>query len=297
MKLLKKRWFAILVAVVMIVAALAISFGRTHSTADYQPESASTAQRWGEEHKGSYEKFLSDGAGLFSDGALEDMAAANGALDYRFGAILGVATVNTVSGDMETAAYSAFDQLGLGENDFLLLLDAQAEDWYLVYGSEVSYYVDNELEIVFRGAMDEVFTRPDRQMATLFDDLQDWCAKSLPLAKEEGSHTSVLSTIGSILFIFIVLAVLVVAAIAASAMRFGRRVFFGFRPWGFGGFWRGPGYWHRPPPPPGSHRDPPHRPGGFGGGRGGFGGGSRGGFGGFSRGGGSRGGGFGGSSR
>ena len=37
MKLLKKRWFAILVAVVMIVAALAISFSRTHSTTDYQP--------------------------------------------------------------------------------------------------------------------------------------------------------------------------------------------------------------------------------------------------------------------
>ena len=92
------------------------------------------------------------------------------------------------------------------------------------------------------------------------------------------------------------LVVLVVAAVAASAMRFGRRVFFGFRPWGFGGFWRGPGYWHCPPPPPGSHRDPHHRPGGFGG-RGGFGGGSRGGFGGSSRGGGSHGGGFGGSSR
>ena len=30
MKLLKKRWFAILVAVVMIVAALAIKIGRAH---------------------------------------------------------------------------------------------------------------------------------------------------------------------------------------------------------------------------------------------------------------------------
>ena len=296
MKLLKKRWFAILVAVVMIVAALTISQSRTHSTTDYQPESASAAWRWGEEHAGAYEKFLSDGAGLFSSGALEDMAAENGALDYRFGTILGVATVNSVSGDMGTVAYNVSDQLGLGESDFLLLLDAQAEDWYLVYGTEVSPYVDNELEIIFRGAMDQMFTQPDRQMKALFADLQDWCAKNLPLAQEEGRHTSVLSTIGEILFILIVLVVLVVAAVAASAMRFGRRVFFGFRPWGFGGFWRGPGYWHRPPPPPGSHRDPPHRPGGFGG-RGGFGGGSRGGFGGSSRGGGSHGGGFGGSSR
>ena len=125
MKLLKKRWFAILVAVVMIVAALAISFSRTHSTTDYQPESASAARRWGEEHAGAYEKFLSDGAGFFSSGALEDMAAENGALDYRFGTILGVATVNAVSGDMGTVAYNVSDQLGLGESDFLLLLDAQ----------------------------------------------------------------------------------------------------------------------------------------------------------------------------
>ena len=242
MKLLKKRWFAILVAVVMIVAALAISFSRTHSTTDYQPESASAARRWGEEHAGAYEKFLSDGAGLFSSGALEDMAAENGALDYRFGTILGVATVNSVSGDMGTVAYNVSDQLGLGESDFLLLLDVQAEDWYLVYGTEVSPYVDNELEIIFRGAMDQMFTQPDRQMKALFADLQDWCAKNLPLAQEEGRHTSVLSTIGEILFILIVLVVLVVAAVAASAMRFGRRVFFGFRPWGFGGFWRGPGY-------------------------------------------------------
>ena len=75
MKLLKKTLVCHLVAVVMIVAALAISQSRTHSTTDYQPESASAARRWGEEHSGAYEKFLSDGAGLFSSGALEDMAA------------------------------------------------------------------------------------------------------------------------------------------------------------------------------------------------------------------------------
>ena len=205
-----------------------------------------------------------------------------------------MATVNSVSGDMGTVAYNVSDQLGLGESDFLLLLDAQAEDWYLVYGTEVSPYVDNELEIIFRGAMDQMFTQPDRQIKTLFADLQDWCAKNLPLAQEEGRHTSVLSTIGEILFILIVLVVLVV----------GSRCGVGHALWPPGvlrlpplGLWRASGAVPgtgtvRLPPAPGSHRDPPHRPGGFGG-RGGFGGGSRGGFGGSSRGGGSHGGGFG----
>lgn len=301
MKLLKQRWFAVVVAVLLVAAAVGLSQFRLRGSGDYAPESVTAAQQWGKENAAAYERFAEDGAGLFSASTLETIAAQNASLDYRFGTILGLYTLRGVSGDMEEAAYDAKDALGLGDGDFLLLLDSGAQDWYLVYGGDLSYYVDNELEILFRGAMSDLFRDPDRAVIDLYDDLTDWCADNLPLAQQEGSHTSLLSTIGKVLLVLMLLAALVIAFVAATAVRFGRRVVGGWRPrfffFGPGPFWRSP--WRGPgpfgPPPPGSHHGPGPRPGG--GRPGGFGGSSRGGGFGGSRGGSSRGGGFGGSRR
>lgn len=299
MKLFRKRWFAVIVAVLLIAAAIGISRARLDGGGDYTPESASAAQRWGEEHADSYIGFVNDAVGLFSAQTLETIAADNGALDYRFGTIMGLATTSGAA-DIEAAAYDAGEDLGLGDGDFLLLLDTGARDWYLIYGSDLSHYVDNELELVFRGEMRDIFTSPDRSLVTLYDELSDWCRDNLPLAESEsGSRGSLLSTIGGVLFFFVLLVVLVIAALASSALRFGRRVVWGWRPrffFGPGPFWRGP----MGGPPPGPHHGPGPGPGSFhGGGRpGGFGGSSRGGGFGGSRGGSSgRGGGFGGSRR
>ena len=124
MKLFQKRWFAVVVAVLLIAAAIGISRARLGG-GDYTPESASTAQKWGEEHADAYTGFVDDSARLFSAQTLEAIAAENGALDYRYGTILGLATVGSTA-DIEEAAYDASADLGLGEGDFLLLLDAGA---------------------------------------------------------------------------------------------------------------------------------------------------------------------------
>lgn len=303
MKLLKQRWFAVVVAVLLVAAAVGVSQYRLRGGGEYAPESASAAQQWGRENADAYERFADDDAGLFSDATLETIAEQNAALDYRYGTILGLYTTAGVSGDMEEAAYDAKDALGLGDGDFLLLLDSGAQDWYLVFGGDLSYYVDNELEILFRGAMGDLFRSPDREIVNLYTQLEDWCQDNLPLAQQEGSYTSVFSSIARVLLVLAVLAALVIAFVAASAVRVGRRVVGGWRPrfffFGPGPFWRSP--WRGPGPfgpPPGPHHGPGPRPGpgprSSGGRPGGFGGSSRGGFGG-SRGGSSRGGGFGGS--
>lgn len=304
MKLFQKRWFAVVVAVLLIAAAIGISRARLGG-GDYVPENTAAAQKWGEEHADSYTGFVDDSAGLFSAQTLETIAASNGALDYRYGTILGIATARNVPGDLENAAYDASADLGLGDSDLLLLLDAGAEDWYLVYGGDLAPYVDNELEIVFRGAMSDFYDHPDQAIRSLCSSLTNWAEDNLPLAEGgSGPQRSLLSTIGGVLFFIVLLVILIVAAIAASALRFGRRVVWGWRPrffFGPGPFWRGP----MGGPPPGPHHRPGPGPNSFhGGGRpGGFGGSSRGGgFGGSrggssSRGGGSRGGGFGGSRR
>ena len=56
MKLFQKRWFAVVVAVLLIAAAIGISRARLGG-GDYTPESASTAQKWGEEHADAYTGF------------------------------------------------------------------------------------------------------------------------------------------------------------------------------------------------------------------------------------------------
>lgn len=295
MNFLRKPWVAVLLTVVMVVAAIGIGQSKGNS-GKYQPDNYAAAQKWGQENYSAYLSFLDDGANLFSGRTEKELAAINGALNYTYGSIVGLATVKDLSGaDIVDLTYETAGNLGLGERDFMLLLCEKDEEWYFAPGQDAERYVDNELELIFRSEMARVYEDPDKAILALFQSLGNWYEDQMPqVGKSAGK---VVQTMGGIGFFVLLIVILVIGAVLSSALRAGRRMIYGRPRWFFPLVIRSNHHHHGGYHHPGS--DPfrsNHRSGGFGGNRGGFGSG-RGGFGGNSRGGGfgggSRGGGFG----
>ena len=293
MEFLRKRWVAVLLCLAMVAAAIGVNAYRNRTT-DYTPENRSAAVSWGKEHSGSYTQFVDDEADVLNDSSIREISAYNAQLDYRHGSICALATVDGTGGKtLEDLYYDLSDDLQLGDQDALLVLDMEGEDWYFVYGADFSDYVDNELQVLLRGSMTEAVQSPNSMLPRLYGELADWYDEQVPVSDQQPAGESRGSSVFSMLMVLLVVLVLVVAL--TSIFIRPRRRGFGWGPVIFMGSHR-----HRPSyPPPG----PGPRPGGSpsyhpgnsrprGGSSGGFGGSSRGS--GFSRGGG---GGFGGGSR
>ena len=316
MNVFKKRGVALTVLILAVIAAILIGQLTKPSVDEtYKPESDATAQSWAKAHADSYTAYVQDGAGLFSSQTLQTLAQDNAALDYRYGGILGVVTVKSL-GDATIKAYS--DQIcygtdTYGNGDLVLLVNEETGEWYVSPGDDISYYLNDELEILFTQNLgDSFWADPDGRIVTLFTQVSGWYAKNVPVSGQEAESKSSSGTGGIIvlilaLFIIFVIVSFVLSLIAGVRRLVGGYGFFGpfWGPWWGGCYHRHPrwfGGFHGAPPPPPHHGPggpggpggprPPRSNGGsgFGGGgnRGGgsFGGGSRGGFGG----GGSRGG-------
>ena len=311
MNVFKKRGVALTVLILAVIAAVIIGQLTKPSVDEtYKPESDATAQSWAKAHADSYTAYVQDGAGLFSSQTLQTLAQDNAALDYRYGGILGVVTVKSL-GDTTIKAYS--DQIcygtdTYGNGDLVLLVNEETGEWYVSPGDDISYYLNDELEILFTQNLgDSFWADPDGRIVTLFTQVSGWYAKNVPVSGQEAESKSSSGAGGIIvlilaLFIIFVIVSFVLSLIAGVRRLVGGYGFFGpfWGPWWGGWYHRHPrwfgGFYGAPPPPP--HHGPggPGGPGGprpprsnggngFGGG-GSFGGGSRGGFGG----GGSRGG-------
>ena len=289
MKFFQKRWVAITLCVLMIVASLAISRARTSK--EYQPDSTSSAEAWGQDNYGSFTRYIRDDAGLLSEKTIRSLSEHNAALDYAYDSICGVAIVDLgiASGKMEDEAFDLGYEMGLGETDFFLLLDTKSRDWYFAYGTDAGQYVDHSLEVLLTGTMDEVFDKPEQTLTKLFDELGDWYGKHMPVSGSKDGGSTIRTLGGTVLFVFL-LVILIVISVISALIRTGRRM-----------MWRASGWMpflflnqHHHHGPSGPNPNPGPRP-RSGGRAGGFGGSSRGNFrGGGGFGGGSRGGGFGG---
>ena len=289
MKFFQKRWVAITLCVLMIAASLAISRARTSK--EYQPDSTSSAEAWGQDNYGSFTRYIRDDAGLLSEKTIRSLSEHNAALDYAYDSICGVAIVDLgiASGKMADEAFDLGYEMGLDESDFFLLLDTKSRDWYFAYGTDAGQYIDHSLEVLLTGAMDEVFDKPEQTLTKLFDELGDWYGKHMPVSGSKDGSSTIRTLSGTVLFVFL-LVILIVISVISALIRAGRRM-----------MWRASGWMpflflnqHHHHGPSGPNPNPGPRP-RSGGRAGGFGGSSRGNFrGGGGFGGGSRGGGFGG---
>jgi len=157
---------SVAVTITLVVIAIAIVIGAMTGSRGASPEPVSTAsgasessaKSWAKKNYEQYEAFLADDAGLFDSGEVKDFAKYDAQLDYTYGSILGVQTVSSLNGaSMQDAAISYSEKLQLGDSDMLLLIDNDTEQWYLAYGNDMADYVNNDLSILFRDELGDLF--------------------------------------------------------------------------------------------------------------------------------------------
>ena len=312
MKVLKNRGFA--VAVMILAIVLSSLYGLSKRPVVEIPEGGRKLDET--LSTGAMSLYIRDDAGILSNSTEQTLALYNANWDQWEGCILAVVTVNTVSGDIEDAAYDWALKLGLGEDDAILLMAPGDQNAALIASGRFYDAMGNPVQYINQYLYDDFMAGEyDEGVLSLFGQVH-------LLFGEQGMAASgtyaIAAGVFSFLPVVVLLVILLVFFSCLDSVRHAtwRRRYGGmavppvvFRPilW-----WHRPGgTWYRrrmaPPPPPPGRRGPPPGGGGFGGfgsgprpprsGGGSFG--SRGGgFGGHSGGGsfGSRGGGFGGRS-
>lgn len=291
MEFFQKKWVSIVLCVVMVVAAIGITQNKRHQN-EYHPESEAIAENWGEENYTGYTQYISD-SGFLSDGTIQEISKYNASFDYSYGSICGVAVVDHLSEQtISQEAIAQSEALQLGDCDCLLVMYPDAEDWYFAYGDTFSYYVDQELEILIKGSMNEAAANPEEILPELFEELSDWYEDHYPVSQDSDDGVKYASSLEHGSFLIVLLVLIVMIIVFSSLARAGRRFIWGWGPTIFVGrrhrpFRTGPYFHHNPGP--GTRNTGPRpsgrsggfgrssRGGGFGDRGGGFGGGSRGG--------------------
>ena len=327
MKFFQKRGVAIAVLILAILASGAWGLHKapvvsTPEGGEKLDPSLSTA---------AFTQYVRDEADILSDKTEEAVGLYNANWDKMFGSIMAVVTTDSES-DMENAAYDCAMEMQLGENDAVLLIAKQQQDYYLLASGDFYNLLSSLSQSFVASCMADDVQKGDYDAA-----VRSLCAAlHVELSQQYQQSEAALDEAASRVMFIMILIIFFILWIALDGMRYRRYrrrymmpgmgiptvvyrpIFWGRRPP------RGP----RPPrsggprPPQGGGNSggnrrppqPPRRPSSSGGSFGGFGSTGRGGgfgsggsFGGFgsSRGGGfgggsfggSRGGGFGGGSR
>ncbi|WP_195608343.1 TPM domain-containing protein [Intestinimonas butyriciproducens] len=331
MKFFQKRSVAVVLTLLIILASIGLGQVRRPVQSSPAPEPADPSALDTSLNTSGYTDWLWDEAGVLSDATEETLCLYNANWDARYGMIMAVAAVSDTDGmAIDTYTYQLGNDIGLGSQDLLLVMDVGGQDAFLIPGDSVTSALSDSVITQYMDQYYDAFMARDYDTFALgvFSSFQTFFASHLNAAQStpapgyaEGYARDVSWVVQ--IFFLILLILIVFSIIDSTRYTAYRRRYYGmgvppvvFRPLLF---WHGPGYgwyrrrWRQPPPPPGRGPRPPRGPGGGptpprGGGfssgpkGGGFSSGSRGGgFGSGSRGGGfssgSRGGGFSGGSR
>lgn len=333
---MKKQIVAAAAAAVMIAAAVGI--GQLRKPGGPAQTLVSAGALDNSLDTSYYEQFVYDRAELLSIQAEQAIALYNANWDQRYESVVAVSTVHSLGGaDLEAAAQAAGLDMGLGEGDAVILIEADSGSYCLSPGNDFA-------SILTSKAVDDLDSRIlsgdswEFGLRSFYEGMDQLYQQNFGLGnlEQQGVKPFRDPISASVVILIGVLILLLAAATAIDSARCRRyrRMYFGaphpplFRPLLF---WHGPGFgwyqrrWNPPPPrPPRPPAPPSGRTGGgaFGGGngfggagnrgprgggtfggrpsgpsRGSFGGTRSGGSFGGSRGGGSRGGSFGGSRR
>ena len=306
MKFFQKRGVAIVVLILAIVASSA--WGLHKAPAVSTPEggekldpSLSTA---------AFTQYVRDEADILSDKTEEAVGLYNANWDKMFGSIMAVVTTESAN-DIENAAYDYAIEMQLAENDAILVIAKQQQDYYLLASGDFYDLLSGLSQSFVASCMADGVQKGDYDAA-----VRSLCAAlHVELSQQYQQSEAALDEAANGVMFIMILIIFFVLWIMLDGMRYRRyRRRYMMPGMGVPTVMYHPIFWGRRPPR--GPRQQPRRPsggsgnsfGGFGssGRGGGFGSGNFGGFGGSSRGGGfggggsfggfggSRGGGFGG---
>ena len=321
MKFFQKRGVAIAVLILAIVASSA--WGLHKAPAVSTPEGGEKLDP--SLSAAAFTQYVRDDAGVLSDKTEEAIGLYNANWDKMFGSIMAVVTTESAN-DIENAAYDYAIEMQLAENDAILVIAKQQQDYYLLASGNFYDLLSGLSQSFVASCMADNVQKGDYDAA-----VRSLCAAlHVELSQQYQQSEAALDEAANGVMFIMILVIFFVLWIMLDGMRYRRyRRRYMMPGMGVPTVMYHPIFWGRRPPrgprppqggprPPrsgsssGGNRRPPQQPrrpsgssgssfGGFGSsGRGGsFGSGNFGGFGGSSRGGGfggggSRGGGFGG---
>jgi uncharacterized membrane protein YgcG len=173
---LKKQSVAWVVALVMIVAAIGIGQVRKPSGAatdsgpgpapavSASPSSAPDVTQAVPDTS----SYVYDDAGVLSDSTVKTLAQRNQELRNKYNVVIAVVTTNYGRSDLGSYAIQYADNIGLGENDFIVVLDISGDNYWLVQGSAlVDRFTDDDCSTYAYSYMEQDFARGDYDSAVL----------------------------------------------------------------------------------------------------------------------------------
>ena len=163
MKFFQKRGVAIVVLILAIVASSA--WGLHKAPAVSTPEggekldpSLSTA---------AFTQYVRDDAGVLSDKTEEAIGLYNANWDKMFGSIMAVVTTESAN-DIENAAYDYAIEMQLAENDAILVIAKQQQDYYLLASGNFYDLLSGLSQSFVASCMESGVQKSDYDAAVLF---------------------------------------------------------------------------------------------------------------------------------
>lgn len=167
MEILKKRSVAWIITLVVIAAAVGI--GQAKKPGDtparepvHGPGSSNV------EPGQSTVSYVYDEANVLSDATKDALEQRNAELLEDWNVAIAVVTCNYGKSDLGGYAIDYADDIGLGENDFIVVLDISGDNYWLVQGSGlVNAFTDDDCTSYAWNYMETDFARGDYDSAVL----------------------------------------------------------------------------------------------------------------------------------
>lgn len=191
MKFFRKPSVAILLTFLLVALCCVFGYSRAYESSQSNRNENEQTLLAGENSLNYFLNWIDDRADLFSIETADTLARNNLELNNTYGCLLAIKTEHYLNGqNIETYAKNLFERFQLGSQDFLLVIEASSQNWYLVYGSGLREYADNNaaLSDLIRKNLNDAFFhgQSDASILALFDDLENWCSQTLP--KQDASN-------------------------------------------------------------------------------------------------------------
>lgn len=195
MKFFKKTSVAITLTVLIVALCCVWGYTKAYLSSQATEETSTQTQRAGESNLNFFLNWIDDGANLFTMETKDTLARNNLDLSNTYGTLLAIKTVNYLNGqDIETYSKELFQEVDLGSKDMLLVIESSNQAWYLVYGSGLRTYADDNDSLVslLKESLDDAFflDGSDEGILSLSDRLADWCAENLPAVDNDADTNS-----------------------------------------------------------------------------------------------------------
>lgn len=165
MNVFKRTGVAVLLTALMIVVAVGIGLSRRPDRG--LPATGSGNSSW----------YVSDQAGVLTQSGIRQLQENNQNLDRSMGVVIGCITCNYGKSDLYNYAMEQAEAMGLGANDFVVVLDISGENYWLIQGSGlVDVFTDDDCASYAWEYMEQPFAQGDYTQAllSLTDALTQW---------------------------------------------------------------------------------------------------------------------------